>query len=940
MNHVYEDENREIINYEIERAEELKELVKLMLKTYLLRNYSEKYIFRLALFEDMLKESKLRSKHIKNQRLLNLIDIDVDSVKQGKESGIEENVKNKIIIELLELLGFDRVKDMDFEHYVQNKKADIAIIIEHKPKIIIECKSIEQNLDKHIEQALDYATKKQIPFVVLTNGLEIRLYKSFIENVVNPKQRLFLKIYLKELADSWDELCQWISKRSLLDEQIDKISEKKESEIRLEITAPNLIENLRKGRDILIENCKPKIESKYDTDEKFRNLVNKWIADSELDIKKEKDWLDYLAKEATYQFISKLYFYRIAEDFGIVKPKLTKARLTDLKKSFSIKQIIKSGFDEIIEIDYRAIFCHPLFDQIEFDEEALERVVIQLSDYNFKNLSSDILGKVYELHISTEERKALGQFYTPEWIINFIINSLPFKTEHKILDPACGSGGFLIKIYDKLKGLYEKENGNDIHNKILKNNIFGFDINPFAVHLTATNLALKNLKQKTDDIKIVETDSLSTHLGHWTGSKQTTLNNEQNKISIDEAFPKYYDMIVGNPPYFNLKLEDINKKYPNEVFVKEAEGKTNIAGLFLIKFINSLKEGGYLGFVFPKSLTYVEPWKPIRRYVLKNCSILTIYDIREAFENVKLEQIILILRKGTEHKNKKVKIFYKFQQESKLIEKKHEVDYDLFTEDFFPIYLYDTNVSIKDKAIKNSEFLGKLADITRGLYLQKYPNIFTETKVTEQDIKVMCGKDIGRYEYRTFKYINPQNRKLDEFKDKIERISKERIVCQRIVAQTRNHIKIISTFDYGKNLNVDTVINIIPYRKEIKVKYLLAILNSKFASYYLYNFVYNRAVRSMNFEYVKYLPIKIISATEQNRIVNLADKVLSDKNELVKIDKRQKELTKIEEEHIILSKKRLSIIKEINETERQIDAEVYKIYGLSREEIKEINKLE
>jgi type I restriction-modification system DNA methylase subunit len=885
-------------------------------------------------------QKEFKFKHITNKRLLDLINMDFDHIKQGRTSGVEENVKNKIVIELLEILGYDTLRDMDFEYFVQNKRADIAIMVDKKPKIIIECKSIEQNLDKHIEQALNYAVQKQIPFVILTNGLEIRLYKSFIENVMNPRERILLKVYLKDLADSWDELYRWISRKSLVKEELDKMSSEKEEIIRLEITAPNLIENLRNAKKILVENCKPKIQTRYDTDETFRNLVNQWIHDSELDIKDEAKWLENLSKEATYLFINRLYFYRIAEDYGIVKPKLTKQKLSELRKTFSLKQLIKSGFDEIVEIDYRAIFCHPLFDKIDFDENVLERVVLQLAEYDFKNLNADIIGKIYEFHITKEERKALGQFYTPEWIIKFIINHIPIKVTDRILDPACGSGGFLIRIYDKLMDLYKKKEENDYHKKILKNNLFGFDINPFAVNLSATNLALKNLNNKTDAIMIAENDSLSTQLGHWIGSKQTTINQEEKQISIESEFPKEYDVIVGNPPYFNLKLEEIKKKYPNEIFTNYVSGKTNIAGLFLIKFINVLKKEGYLGFVVPKSITYIEPWKLIRKYILDNCTIERIYDMREAFEDVKLEEIILIIKKEKPETKKEVDVYSKFYEKGKLIEKHHKVPNELFTEDFFPLYLYEINNSIKNKALKNSQLLGKSFDITRGAYLQKYPALLTDAKTTPDDIKVMCGKDIGNYEYRSFKYVNPDNRRLDEFKEKIKRISTEKIVCQRIVSQTQNHIKIICTYDDGKNINVDTVINVIPKDKKFKVKYILGILNSKFAAHYLYNFVYNRAVRSMNFEYVKYLPIKEISISEQNELIKLVDKVLDGYNELNKIKERLPEFTKIEEEHINLTKKKIQIEKELTELKKDIDSSVYKIYGLSANEIKEIKELE
>ena len=141
---------------------------------------------------------------------------------------------------------------------------------------------------------------------------------------------------------------------------------------------------------------------------------------------------------------------------------------------------------------------------------------------------------------------------------------------------------------------------------------------------------------------------------------------------------------------------------------------------------------------------------------------------------------------------------------------------------------------------------------------------------------------------------------------------KERIVCQRIVAQTRNHIKIIASYDSGKNLNVDTVINIIPKTKDFNVKYLLAILNSKFASYYLYNFVYNRAVRSMNFEYSKYLPIKNTHLSEQNKIAKMVEELLISSSQG----------------------------KDIKEMEKNLDNKIYEIYGLSKIEIETIENLE
>src|SRR3989304_879358 len=154
------------------------------------------------------EEPKKKSDSIMIETIQN---IDLHDVWQGKKSGVEENVKLKIVLPLLGALGYETIKDMDFEHFVENKRADIAILVEGKPKIVVECKSLEKNLDDHITQALNYAIKKAIPYILLTNGKEFRLYKPFIENLVNPKDRLLVSANLKTLIEDFKELKEWIS---------------------------------------------------------------------------------------------------------------------------------------------------------------------------------------------------------------------------------------------------------------------------------------------------------------------------------------------------------------------------------------------------------------------------------------------------------------------------------------------------------------------------------------------------------------------------------------------------------------------------------------------------------------------------------------------------------------------------------------------------------
>ena len=240
------------------------------------------------------------------QTILELQNIDLDVVTQGRKKGVEQNIKQKIILPLLELLGYDIIKDMDFEHNVRNKKADIALKIDGKLRVIVECKSIEQDLDNHIEQSLDYAWKKQVNWVVLTNGIQTRLYKTWIENVPEPKDRELWRVNLRELSQQFKKLSDWISRKSLSTNKLEEISKEKEREIVENVTEPQLVQNLRNAKDILTINAIPKIKVKFYSDNIFKSQVKEWCTDSSLDIKNEDIWVKKLAKEIAYTTINRI----------------------------------------------------------------------------------------------------------------------------------------------------------------------------------------------------------------------------------------------------------------------------------------------------------------------------------------------------------------------------------------------------------------------------------------------------------------------------------------------------------------------------------------------------------------------------------------------------------------------------------------------------------
>lgn len=112
-------------------------------------------------------------------------------------------------------------------------------------------------------------------------------------------------------------------------------------------------------------------------------------------------------------------------------------------------------------------------------------LISKIAEYDFANVQEDILKGVYQELIDLETRHALGEYYTPDWLCERIINEMPFKTNSRILDPACGSGSFLRAAVARLK----KENCNISGNE-LASQVVGIDIHPLSVQIAKTTLLL------------------------------------------------------------------------------------------------------------------------------------------------------------------------------------------------------------------------------------------------------------------------------------------------------------------------------------------------------------------------------------------------------------------------------------------------------------------
>ncbi len=531
----------------------------------------------------------------------------------------------------------------------------------------------------------------------------------------------------------------------------------------------------------------------------------------------------------------------------------------------------------------------------------------------------------------------------------------------RVCDPAIGSGAFPVGMMTeivrarKVLNTYlddEKNRTNYIFKRhAIQNCLYGVDIDPGAVEIAKLRLWLslvvdeENIQQIQPlpnlDYKIVRGNSLL-------GVERNMFNNElfqkledlkplyfnetnvkkkhefrkqidqliksltNNKETFDfwvyfsEVFHEKggFDIIIANPPYG----AEINPDELSQIMVKVRDTQnTNSAAIFIDLGKNRLlSEAGTLTFIVPKSLLYSAIWSSLVKAMLGKVSILV--DVEKAFEEVKLEQVVFLYGE-------------KLQVDRYLARK--FLDREFITTTLIPNKLASKlqawicgvtqeELSIVENLRTNCIFMRDISETKRGVPLQKYLS-------EKGHYHVIGGKNLMRYGYQGVKGFLERNH-LEQNKRKLSFLQQPKIMSQNIVAHIQNpvpHILITATFDArGDVLSVDTVNNTVIKGNRYDPRYILAIINSRFISWYTYKFIYCSAIRTMHFDenYIGKIPIPNLNTAEQKALVNVV-------NEVLHITKGEDYLSNPAKQT------------KVRELECQIDLMVYKLYGLTPEEI-------
>ncbi len=349
------------------------------------------------------------------------------------------------------------------------------------------------------------------------------------------------------------------------------------------------------------------------------------------------------------KIMDRIVFIFLAEEIGLFKPGIIKTVMDSDSSWEELKQI----FFYLDDSKKWPFFPDDSLYYLEIKNEALEFIGTFDSYRTTNKFDVDLLGKIFEdSSISGYQRKQEGVYFTPVYLIDFIMDHTVgeflndqknnnFAEKIRILDPACGAGVFLCRALDYLAF----KRGNRDKKELLKNNIYGVDINEELANLARLSLFLKSLSQgEEEDFDYHTLKELTKNIKCGNSIVDCQEIAGDKAFSWEDNFPgKGFDVIIGNPPWGGDVGEYssyLSKAYPDSTKFYKDPYK-----IFIDKSLSLLNPGGYLGFVVPNSFIYQPGYKDVQE-ILSFHEHKVINLGHGIFENVCMPAAILILKKS------------------------------------------------------------------------------------------------------------------------------------------------------------------------------------------------------------------------------------------------------------------------------------------------------
>lgn len=406
------------------------------------------------------------------------------------------------------------------------------------------------------------------------------------------------------------------------------------------------------------------IGERFDEDDEFQSLLVAWA--------RENDYShEYPGVEDTFRIAAQQYAYLRMN--RIVFYELVRGQDVDTEHEFPLDPIydgvtvekldehLTNCFESVVdEIDHEAIFRDDseFFDSIPSDEHTTRRLhsfTKSIQQEPLKEIDSDVAGHIYQELIPTEERKELGQFYTPKEIGEILARWSIDSADDRFLDPCSGSGSITVEAYKQFDGLDGLS-----HQEIVRR-ITAVDINEFPLHLTALNLATRDIHQPTNELFAYYEDFF--HLDPDTkrrNSQRLGVGGTSGADSGEEEAIGTFGATAANPPYVrqeqlypnretyrdHLKRFGPSSTTPYYDGDKEIDGRSDLYCYFLTHVTQFLENGGKLAWIVPTKWMVADYGPSLQQFLYDHYRVEAVVGFRKrVFKDALVDTVLLLMEK-------------------------------------------------------------------------------------------------------------------------------------------------------------------------------------------------------------------------------------------------------------------------------------------------------